>query len=221
VVIDSSAILTFWLYLYSDLYGGIVITQGQEDHRCAEQKIAVLLDACSTAAKHYDDYYKGFVSLDGKAQGVATVSGLVLAAVAAFFKDGRLSAIAQTAWWWRVSILAIPLLALGAVIISLQGALVHEMVEPFDAPGSILDAEGLVELSRDQFHSDAVIAYYRSQLMRWRRCLDGTAENEGMRRSVAKKSNYVLLGQRLMMTALGLLTLVFGMSVLAAQTAVK
>ena len=55
-----------------------------EQERCVQQKIAVLINACDVAAKHYDDYYKGFVALDGKAQGIATISGLVLAAIAAF-----------------------------------------------------------------------------------------------------------------------------------------
>ena len=70
----------------------------QEESGQAKQMIAVLVDACANAARHYDSSHKGFVALDAKAQGVASVSGLVLAAIAAFSRDGRPPVLAPNGW---------------------------------------------------------------------------------------------------------------------------
>ena len=51
----------------------------EELKNCEKDKVSVVMNACDVAAKHYDDYYKGFVALDGKAQGIATISGLAYA----------------------------------------------------------------------------------------------------------------------------------------------
>jgi hypothetical protein len=199
-----------------------------EQERCVQQKIAVVINACDVAAKHYDDYYKGFVALDGKARGIATISGLVLAAVAAFLKDGRVPVLAQRGSLWTALILAVPLLALAAVIASLWGARVTEVVRPFDAPSRILEAEDLVKLSCDQLSSGHILNYYSAQLAHWRGCLQSSesrvATGEpvekivGIAESVEKKAARVLLAQRLMLAALALLTLLFAVILFASRS---
>jgi hypothetical protein len=49
------------------------------DEKCISDKIALAISASDNAAKHYEDYYKSFLGIDGKAQTNATISGLVLA----------------------------------------------------------------------------------------------------------------------------------------------
>lgn len=186
--------------------------------KCTQEKVAVLINACDVAAKHYDDYYKGFVALDAKAQGVATISGLVLAAIAAFLKDGRIPVLAKSGWGWIFLILAAPLASLMAVIISLWGARVTEVVEPFDAPGRISEAQDLAKLDCAQFGQDHVMNYYSAQLMRWRECLEGLEDTPGIRQSVEKKAGYVLWGQRFMMFALFLLTVLFAVILFVSRT---
>jgi hypothetical protein len=181
----------------------------EELKKCAQEKSAVLINACDLAAKHYDDYYKAFVALDGKAQGVATISGLVLAAIAAFLKDGRVPILAQRGYLWMFLILAAPVTALLAVIISLWGAKVTEIVEPFDAPNRISEAEELAKLDCDQFTQGHVVNYYLMQLERWRECLGGTGNTRGIKDSVDDKARCVLIGQRLMIAALALLIVLF------------
>jgi len=178
--------------------------------KCTQEKVAVLINACDVAAKHYDDYYKGFVALDGKAQGVATISGFVLAAIAAFLKDGRVPTLAQSGSGWICLIMAAPCAALMGVIISLWGARVTEIVEPFDALGRISEAGDLAKLDCTQFSQDHVMNYYSDQLERWRECIQGLGATPGIRQSVEKKAGYVLWGQRCMIFSLCLLTILFG-----------
>ena len=63
--------------------------------KCERDKVALLIDACEVAARHYEDDWNAFANLDAKALGVATIGGIVLAAVVAFLKDGRAPAFAQ------------------------------------------------------------------------------------------------------------------------------
>jgi len=191
-----------------------------EPEKCAREKVPVLINACDVAAKTYDDHYKGFVALDGKAQGIATVSGLVLAAIAAFLKDGRVPALAKSGWWWIILIMAAPLAALMAAVISLLGAQVSSFIEPFDAPGRITEAEDLARLDCAQFDQERVLSYYLAQLERWRECLEGTEKMVGIKKSVERKAAYVLCGQRLMILALFLLMVLFAVILFVSQTAI-
>jgi hypothetical protein len=192
----------------------------EELEKCAREKIPVLINACDVAAKNYDDHYKGFVALDGKAQGIATVSGLVLAAMAAFLKDGRVPALAKSGWGWIILILAAPLAALMAAVISLLGAQVSAFVEPFDAHGRITEAEDLARLDCAQFGQERVLGYYLAQLERWRECLEGSENMVGIKEAVEKKAAYVLCGQRLMILALCLLMVLFAVILFVSQTAI-
>lgn len=188
-----------------------------KDLELTKLKVAVLVDACASAAKHYENYHQRVVVLDTKAQGVATVSGLVLAVTAAFSKEGRPPILVHS-WWWLALVLAIPVLALAAVMVSMRGALVGEMSAPFDAPSNMRAAESVRIAINDQSNTERIFAYYTSQLELWRESLDGTKNSSGMKNSVKRKAQYVSVGQRLLMTALALLTVLFGFVLFAARS---
>jgi hypothetical protein len=164
--------------------------------KCLRDKVAVALNACDNAAKHYDDYYKGFVALDGKAQATATVSGLVLAAVAAFVKDGRVPALVSGSRWWILVVLAPPVSALVSVILALIGAKVTEVTVPFDSPEQIREAKDLAELDCGEFSQVHVLNYYRARLEHW---IDAI---ESIQSVVERKSGWILRGQIALILAL-------------------
>lgn len=175
----------------------------EETNTCERDKIALLMNACETAAKQYEDYANAFANLDTKASAVATIAGIVLAAVVAFLKDGQAPAIAQGNCFYMILIVASPVLALAAIVASMFGAKVTEVVEPFDAPERMREAKNLAELGCEEFSRQHIIDYYRAQIDYWSKAI------EDIRKVVATKATRVLFGQGTLIAALGILVLVF------------
>jgi len=171
--------------------------------KCERDKGALLIDACEVAARHYEDYWNAFANLDAKALGVATIGGIVLAAVVAFLSDGRAPAFAQGNCLLMLLILAPPVLALTAIIFSLFGAKITEVVEPFDAPERMREAKALAELSCDEFSPQHIVDYYRAQLDHWSNAISDIKD------VVAAKGKRVLFGQAFLIAALSFLVVVF------------
>jgi hypothetical protein len=117
-----------------------------EEH-CLRDKIAVVVNACDIAAKHYDDYCKGFVAMDGKSQNSATVSGLIVAATALFMKDGKVPAFATGNTLLKVLCLLPAIVAIVSVVIGQLGSRLVDVVVPFDAPEQIAEAQTLAKVS--------------------------------------------------------------------------
>jgi hypothetical protein len=119
------------------------MTPYTEDQRI-EVLISIAQTACDSAAKHYDDYYKSFAALDGKAQSTATVSGVVLATVVAFMNAGRLSPLLSTKGSCGYILVLSPAIgALLAVVISFAASKVMDITVPFAAADQIREAEDL------------------------------------------------------------------------------
>jgi hypothetical protein len=155
----------------------------EEINACERDKIALLIDARDAAAKQYEDYSNAFVNLDNKASAVATIAGIVLAAVVAFLKDGQAPAVAQGNCFYMIMIVASPVLALAAIVFSMIGAKVTEVVEPFDAPERMREAKNLAEIDCDEFSRQHIIDYYRAQVDYWSKAI------EDIRKVVATKAN--------------------------------
>lgn len=186
----------------------------EEVKTCERDKIALLIDACETAAKHYQDYSDAFANLDTKASAIATIGGIILAAVVAFLKDGRVPAEAQRNYLFMMLIVASPVLALVAIIFSMFGAKVTEVVEPFDAPERMREAKNLAELDCDEFSPQHIIDYYRAQIDHWTKAI------EDIKDVVRVKGNRVLYGQRVLIAALTVLVLVFVVNLLTPSPSV-
>jgi hypothetical protein len=176
--------------------------------KCTRDKVAVALNACDNAAKHYDDYYKSFTALDGKAQATAAISGFVLAAIAAFAKDGRASVLVSSAYASIALLLGAPIAALTSVIICLFGARVTEVVVPFDSPEQIREAKNLADLGCDEFSQEHVLDYYRARLEHWITAL-GSIESV-----VKRKAWWILRGQIAMIVALVFLLILYTVTLL-------
>jgi hypothetical protein len=166
-------------------------------------KVSLLVDACNIASKHYEDYSKAFANLDTKASTIATISGIVLAAVVAFFKGGRVPAITHECWVYMMISIAAPILALIAIICSLFGAKVTEVLEPFDSPERMREAKNLANLSTDELSRQHIIDYYRAQLDYWSQAI------EDIKKVVRGKAARVLCGQYFLIASLVFLTALF------------
>ncbi len=165
-------------------------------------KVSVAASACDNASKQYDDYYKSFSGLDSKAQATATVSGLALAAIAAFLQGGHVASILHAGCWHSLAVWVPPSLALVSVILSLVGSRVTDVVTPFNSSERIREAKDLAELHCSEFSQQHVLDYYRSQLEDWILALDSIDA------AVESKARWVLSGQVAMIFSLiGLLVL--------------
>lgn len=172
---------------------------GDKEDKCLRDKVEVATDACDNAARQYEDYYKGFAALDGKSQATTTVSGLVLAAIAAFVKDGRIPVLANSSHWWIFLILAPPVLALMSVICGLIGAKVTEVIVPFDSPEQIREARDIAQLECEEFSQTNVLNYYSARLDHWIGAL------ESIESRVTQKATWVLKSQIAMLFSLAFL----------------
>jgi hypothetical protein len=171
--------------------------------KCIIGKISVAINACDSAAKHYDSYYRGFMALDAKGQGTVTVSGLILAAMAAFLKDGRVPVLVSSSRWWILLILAAPAAALVAAIISLFGTRLVDVVVPFDASAQIHEAKILAALDCTEFSQRHILDYYLERLTHWNRALDSIES------AISRKARRVSLAQKMMLVGLLTLLLLF------------
>ncbi|UWZ82966.1 hypothetical protein [Occallatibacter riparius] len=175
----------------------------QANEMCERGKAELLTDACEGAAKHYEDYANAFVNIDTKAAAITTVGGIVLAAVVAFLKDGQVPEAARGNCLYVTLIIASPVLALIAIIFSLFGARVTEVVEPFDAPERIREARNLADLDCNEFSQQHIIDYYRAQSDHWSNAI------RDIREVVRLKANRVLWAQYFLIAALSVLVIIF------------
>jgi hypothetical protein len=166
------------------------------DEACTRDKVAVATSACENACQQYDDYYKSFSGLDGKAQATATVSGVALAAIAAFLQGGQVASLLHAGCWHSLAVLAPPSLALMSVILSLIGSKVTDVVVPFDSAERIQEAKDLAELDCSEFSQQHVLDYYRAQLEHWILAL------QSIDSAVETKARWILWGQISMICSL-------------------
>lgn len=174
-----------------------------DEEKCEREKLTLLINACDVAAKQYEDYWNAFANLDEKAVAVATIAGIVLAAVVAFLTEGKAPAFAQQSWLHTALILEPPLLALVAIISSLLGARVRELVGPFDAHARIEEAKLLGELKCDEFSLRRVINYYNEQLKLWSKAIKSIGE------AVGAKADRVEFGQWYLIASISFLVVLF------------
>ena len=166
--------------------------------------ISVAKSASDNAAKQYDDYYKSFAALDGKAQNTCTIGGIVLASVIAFFTKGHTTSL-PCEWCLLDYILLLlpPTAALTAAMLSLEAFWVRDVVIPFSAIEEIEEVDLLIQLPDAQFSQQHVIAYYHNRLKHW------TDAIESINQVVEKKARFVIRGQIALAVSLAFLLLLF------------
>lgn len=169
--------------------------------------VSVTAAACDSASKQYDDYYKTFSALDTKAQGAATVSGILLASVVAFVNAGRLSTLlSSVGGCGHVLVLSPAISALATIVMSFVAAKVTKITVPFAADEQLEEAGNLADLPPAELSKDHLLSYYRDRLAHWREALKSIAAG------VERKASLVLWTQALLgFTALLLLVLLIAM----------
>jgi hypothetical protein len=128
--------------------------------------VRIAEDACRSATAQYDDYYRSFVGLDGKAQAAGTVAGVVVGALVAFVNATRLSQLLsrEGSGCLHALLFASTLGALATVILSVLAMRVRDAVMPFAAEDQIAEAEDLAALSEATIPPDRVFRYYGGRL---------------------------------------------------------
>jgi len=176
-----------------------------------DMKLSLVQSACDSAAKQYDDYYKSFQAFDGKAQGTATISGFILAAVVAFIDAKQFDRLLMGQRIYNyVFVLLPPLFALFGVIASLIASRVRDVTVPFDAVEQIREAGDLADLPYEQFSKEHVFDYYLARLRHWQEAVGGIADE------VELKAKWVKRAQLLMVSSLGFLLILFMVTFLKA-----
>jgi hypothetical protein len=135
--------------------------------------LQVVEDACHSAEQQYDDYYKAFIGLDGKAQSAGTVAGVVMGAVVAFVNAPRLDAFlcSHKSLAGRLLILAPAGLALITVIMALSVLWVRNTAVPHAAGEQMDEAEELANLPDDEVSTEQVVRYFRGRFTHLREAL--------------------------------------------------
>jgi hypothetical protein len=181
--------------------GGLIAPDAE---KCAEKQIALAKEASDSAAKQYDDYYRSFAGVDGKAQYTATISSFVLASFVALMNAKRFELLLSSHCVGNYLLVILPpVCALLSVILSLVATKVRDVAIPYGAADQIKDAENLADLQCDEFTAEHVLDYYRARLRHWKIALDDIAG------AVERKSAWVLRSQILMVIALTLLLFIF------------
>jgi hypothetical protein len=169
-----------------------------------EALASIAESACDSAARQYDDYYKSFAALDGKAQSTATLGSAVLAAVVAVMNGGRLSGFLSNDHPCRYLLVTAPAVgALLTVIVGFYATRVTEITVPFAADEQIEEVEDLVRLPADELSKGHVLNYHRARLTHWKEALSG------MSSAVSTKAKWVLCGHVLLVITLFLLLALF------------
>jgi hypothetical protein len=166
--------------------------------------LTIAKDACKSAEAQYDDYYRSFVGLDGKAQAAGTVAGVVLAALFAFVNASHSAAIPLPApRGLHILLFGSSVGALLTVIISIIAMRVRDAVTPFAATEQITEAEDLADLPASEISSDRILLYYRGRLTHLKMALGD------MSRHITIKGRWALTAQIVLISTLALLLALF------------
>jgi hypothetical protein len=166
--------------------------------------LEVLRDACESAGAQYDDYYKSFIGLEGKAQVAGTVGYVVMGAVAAFVNASHPTGFlpTDTPCVREMVTFGPAALALITVILSLSVLWVRSTVIPYAALEQIEEVEDLAKLPDDSVSAERIANYYRGRLQHLRDALNDiqkAVETKGSRLLVTQISLLVTLSSLLVL----------------------
>ena len=158
------------------------------------QKCALLDAARDNAGKHYDDLFRTFIALDTKAQNTATIAGVQLGAILAFFHKGALEVLVAL---YGATVLAvavfIPLLLLLVVGACVWAMKVADAPEPFDARNEIVALRSLVALPDSEFTPLTRLNHLSEHLEFWRNCVDEMTGVTSRKAESVQACQYVML----------------------------
>ena len=146
-------------------------------------KVSVAINACEIAAREYEDYYKSFSGIDAKAQGTATVSGIVLAAVASFLKDQYVADLMKAGCWKSLAVMLPPTFSLMAVILSVIALRVKSIVVLFKSANQMREASELPRLPSTELSDEHLVNFYLARNRHWQDALESIHKAVQQRRT--------------------------------------
>ena len=169
-----------------------MVTQGNPDSR----RIDLLGAARENCARQYDDFYRTFASLDSKAQAVATLAGVQLAALVIFLREGNLvllqSRFGDTAAVVLLVTLVVLLVAIAGAVAAMK---VTSVPMPYQAAAEVDAVASLVLLQGEEFSDQVVINHLSEHNDAWKAILEGIENATSQKaRSVAACQWTLLLG---------------------------
>jgi hypothetical protein len=136
--------------------------------------LKLLSDARENAAKHYDDLFRTFVSLDTKAQSTAAAAGVQLAALVAFLQRDNLRWILELfgagALYLVIETLVVLTVVIGGCIFAMR---VRSVPAPFCAPEEIGGVRDLYALPGEEYTADHVLTHLDQHLEQWHDVVTG------------------------------------------------
>jgi hypothetical protein len=170
----------------------------------ASELIELVESACSSAQAQYDDMYKGFVGLDGKAQAAGAVAGVLAGFVTSVVNASQFAAF-LAGGEWRYGLLALPaIFAVGTVVVSIWAMRVQKTIMPYATDGQMREVQALIELPPTDLSADRLLRYHQGRL---KQIHDAIADIRG---HIERKGKRVLAAQALLIaTLLALVALFF------------
>lgn len=167
--------------------------------------------ACSNAAGNYEDFYKTFVAIDAKAQGAATIAGMVLAGTFAVLKPDLARDVVQSCGS-SVGLLVITLpgvLALITVFLALRTIWVRRVTQPYAAT---LELAEVLDLAQQRPFEQTKERFFKLRLTRLHHWSGAVADIESV---VEKKARWLLGTQAVLFVTL--LVLIVSVVLVAAS----
>jgi hypothetical protein len=187
---------------------------GKADGTLPQLELAhgVARHAAEQAAAQYEDYFRTFMALDGKAQAAATVAGVALASVVAFIKPEHLKASVAACGIWGYALVALPGIgALATILLSIRAVRVTEMTIPYAAADQIGETEDLLQLDPAELTGGHLLDFQRARLRHWKKAL------EDVRKAVEHKAQRVAQAQKALVVTITLLFLMVMVGVMSVR----
>ncbi|MFN7940785.1 MAG: hypothetical protein U0X73_04255 [Thermoanaerobaculia bacterium] len=139
-----------------------------------QRRIALLEAAREHCARQYDDFFRTFASLDSKAQSVATLAGVQLAALLVFLREGNLAVLRAGFGDVAAIVLAVTLVVLLLVIAAAVAAMkVTSLPTPYQAAEEAEAVASLIALQGDELSDQVVVNHLSEHNEAWTSALVG------------------------------------------------
>jgi hypothetical protein len=175
-----------------------------------EIKLKLLSAARDNCARHYDDHFRTFASLDGKAQATATFAGAQLGLLLALLQKADLPFLVAAFGGW-VLVLVVGTLGLLLVVVaaSILAMRVRKVPVPFMADSEVEALKDLVNLDPWEADQQMMVNHYNDHLSAWLGVLSE------MKEIVNKKATSVFACQWAMVAGLVLATVLLALALLS------
>lgn len=176
---------------------------GDDAERWA-QLFQLFAAARENCAKHYDDLFRTFMSLDSKAQSTATIAGVQLAAIVAFLQKGQIETLLRSygavAGAFLMTAVVLLVVVIGACVVAMW---VTNVPAPYGADREAEALRSLRQLSPSEFSGETAVNHLAEHLEHWQKLVQEMSE------ATARKAKRVAACQGVMVLGLAAASTVF------------